>query len=237
MNIAIIFIGTGRYLDYLPAYYENNEKYLFKKSRKQYFVFTDGEIENPPDNMSVYSIQHKEWPFITLERFQTILLAEKELKNYDWILFLDADTLTTSRIAEEEVLQNKLIGVHHPCHYLQMPPHDAFPGALETDPRSSAAVSESDVAPFYYQGCLWGGKTNEALEMMRELDRRTKTDYEKGVIAVWHDESHLNKYFIENAKMVHTLSSSYAFPEVFESYCSFEKKIIHLAKENSLYHK
>jgi hypothetical protein len=237
MKIAVIFIGTGRYLEYLPGYYENNEKFLFLDSQKQYFVFTDGEIESSPDNMSIYKIEHKEWPYITLERFQTILLAEQELKDYDWILFLDADTLTVAPVTEEELLINDLIGVHHPCHYLQMPPHNAPPGALETDSRSSAAVSESNDLSVYYQGCLWGGKTESVLKMIKILDERTKTDLSHNVIAKWHDESHLNKYFIENKNKVNTLSPSYAFPEVFEQYCNFEKKIVHLAKDNSSYQK
>ena len=236
MSIAIIFIGTGKYLNFLPKYYENNETFLFSKSKKQYFVFTDGDIETPPKNMSIYKIEHKEWPLITLERFQTILLAKDELKSYDWVLFLDADTLTVSEIKEEDVLQKSLIGVHHPCHYLKMPPHDVFPGSLETNEKSKSAVTATDNIGIYYQGCLWGGKTKEFLLMTEELDKRVKDDYDNHIIAIWHDESHINKYFIENKEMVHTLSPSYAFPEVFESLCTFEKKIIHLAKENSLYH-
>ena len=236
MNIAIIFIGTDQYLDYLPKYYVNNERFLFPNSKKHYFVFTDGEIIPPPENMSIYNIEHKEWPFITLERFQTILLAKEELKSYDWILFIDADALTVSEIKEEEILTGDLIGVQHPCHYLQMPPHNTPPGAMETDQRSSAAVSEDEDAPIYYQGCLWGGRVGPVLEMIETLNQRTKSDLDKGVIAKWHDESHLNKYFIENKDRVVTLSPSYAFPEVFEQYCDFEKKIIHLAKDNSSYH-
>jgi hypothetical protein len=236
MKVAIIFIGTGKYLEYLPAYYENNERFLFPEIEKDYFVFTDGEINDIPENMYVYTIEHKEWPFITLERFETILKAKSELRTRDWILFLDADTLTVSEINEKDVLTHDLIGVHHPCHYLQMPPHNAPGGALETDSRSSAAVSGDKVPEVYYQGCLWGGRTESVLEMIKILDERTKADYEKDIIAKWHDESHLNRYLIETQDKVNTLSPSYAFPEVFEQYCNFDKKIIHLAKDNSSYH-
>ena len=59
----------------------------------------------------------------------------------------------------------------------------------------------------------------------------------KNVIAVWHDESHINKYFIEQKKQVNVLGPEYAYPEVFAEHCNFEPKIVHLAKDNSKYHK
>ena len=53
----------------------------------------------------------------------------------------------------------------------------------------------------------------------------------------FNDESHMNKYFIENKDLVHTLGPEYAYPEVFAGYCDFEPKIVHLAKDNSKYQK
>ena len=72
--------------------------------------------------------------------------------------------------------------------------------------------------------------------MIDELEDRVKKDLDDNVIAVWHDESHLNKFFIENKNEVHLLGPSFAYPEIFESYCNFEPKIVHLAKNNSKYH-
>ena len=82
-NVAIVFIGTNKYLDFLPRYYEQCEEHLMPDAHNQYFIFTDGELEGAPDNMSIYPIEHKPWPAITLERFHTILEAEKELKKFD----------------------------------------------------------------------------------------------------------------------------------------------------------
>ena len=55
----------------------------------------------------------------------------------------------------------------------------------------------------FTQGCLWGGRIPEVFDLMKELDRRTTIDEKNNVIAVWHDESHLNCFYSENIEKVH----------------------------------
>ena len=119
--------------------------------------------------------------------------------------------------------------------HLVCPPHTKYPGAFETNTKSLAHITKSDDTSVYYQGCLWGGKVSEVCAMIDTLMERINLDLENNVIAVWHDESHMNKYFIENKDLVHTLGPEYAYPEVFAGYCDFEPKIVHLAKDNSKY--
>ena len=42
MKVAIVFKGTGRYINFLPKYYENIEKHFLPNSEKTILVFTDG---------------------------------------------------------------------------------------------------------------------------------------------------------------------------------------------------
>lgn len=237
MKIAICFIGTGKYLNFLPKYYENIHEYFLPGVEKNFLVFTDGEGDFPED-VKVYHQEHLEWPFITLNRFEIIQKAEEEIKKNDWFVFIDADALVVDKITTEEFFDETkpFFGVHHPCHFLQMPPHNQFPGSLETNPLSNAGITDDIDFSVYFQGCLWGGKVPEVLDMIKELAERTKDDTSRNVIAVWHDESHLNKYFIENKELVNVLGPGYAYPEVFSSYCEFDPKIVHLAKDNSKYH-
>lgn len=238
MKVAICFIGTGKYLNFLPKYYENIEKYFLPNTEKTFLVFTDGELNDTPENVTAYYQEHLEWPYITLQRFEIINRAKQEIQKNDWFVFIDADALVVDTITEEEFFNNSksFFGVHHPCHFLEMPPHNKFPGAFETNPLSKACIKEDDDLSVYYQGCLWGGKVSDVLEMIDELEKRINQDLDNEVIAVWHDESHLNKYFIENKPKVHTLTSEFAYPEVFDSYCNFNPKIVHLSKDNSKYH-
>ena len=236
MKVAIIFIGTNKYLDFLPTYYENIEKYFLPNSEKTIFAFTDGELDDTPDNIKVYHQEHLEWPYITLKRFEIINKARTDLDSMDWLVFLDADTRVVDTVTEEEFFSDKpYFGVHHPCHALKMQPHTEYPGAFETNTNSRAGVTEEDDTSMYYQGCLWGGRVPDVLDMIDELDGRVEEDLSNDVIAVWHDESQLNKFYSEVKEDVHLLGPEYAYPEVFQDHCNFEPKIVHLAKDNSAY--
>lgn len=237
MNVAIVFIGTGSYLNFLPKYYENIHKYFLSNSKKTFFVFTDGEGDFPED-VKVYQQKHLNWPFITLKRFEIINQAREELKFYDWLVFIDADALVVDIITEDEFFTDSpLFGVHHPCHYLKMPPHNKLPAAFETNPNSLSFIDVDKIKPsVYYQGCLWGGKIPEVFKMIDTLQERIDMDLQNDIIALWHDESHINRYLIENDRLVHTFGPEYAYPEVFSSHCTFDPKIVHLAKNNSKYH-
>jgi len=237
MKVAISFLGTGKYLDFLPKYYENIEKYFLPNSEKTILAFTDGELDGTPENLKVFSQEHLDWPYITLKRFEIINKAREIISNHDWFVFIDGDALVVDRIDEEDFFTDKpLFGVHHPCHYLKMPPHNQYPGAYEITENCNAAVDLEKYQPkVYYQGCFWGGRTPEVCAMIDELEYRVGDDLKRNVIALWHDESHLNKYFIENPDLVHTYGPEYAFPEVFKDQCTFEPKIVHLAKDNSEY--
>jgi glycosyltransferase involved in cell wall biosynthesis len=237
-KVAICFIGTGKYLNYLPNYYKHIEKYFLPESEKTFLVFTDGELDEMPDNVIQYQQDHLEWPFITLKRFEIINQARQEIMKNDWFVFIDADALVTSDITEEEFFDpsKPFFGVHHPCHFLGMQPHGKFPGAFETNPKCRASIAEDADVSTYWQGCLWGGKVPYVFELIDELQNRTNDDLKDDIIAIWHDESHLNKFFVENKERVHTLPSSYAYPEDFADACDFEAKIVHLSKNNSNYH-
>ena len=162
----------------------------------------------------------------------------EDIKDCDWLLFLDADMRVVDTVNPEDLFDDtkKYIGVHHPCDYLNFPPHDNIPGAFDVTPLSRACVAEDDDLSIYVQGCLWGGKMPYVMEMIEELDSRTDEDESNNIIATWHDESHLNKFYVEHRDEVFVASPSLAFPELFEQACTFDAKIVHLAKDNSKYH-
>jgi len=149
---------------------------------------------------------------------------------------MDADTQVVSTVEFDDIFGVKpLVGVQHPCHALGMSPHNTGTGAFETNPASLCHVTVNDDTSMYWQACVWGGVMDHAKKLIDTLDYRVKVDESSGIIAVWHDESHINKYFIEYKNMVHTMHPQYAYPELFSSMLEWEPKIVHLAKNNSDY--
>jgi hypothetical protein len=66
--------------------------------------------------------------------------------------------------------------------------------------------------PIYWQGCFWGGKVPAALAMIDELEARVNRDLENDIVALWHDETHINKYFMKENLMFIPLVPEYAYP-------------------------
>ena len=115
MKVAITFIGTNKYANFLPQYYENIEKYFLPNCDKTILAFTDGELNETPENIKVFSQEHLDWPYITLKRFEILNKAREDILKNDWMVFIDADALVIDRIEEEEFFTDKpLFGVHHP---------------------------------------------------------------------------------------------------------------------------
>ena len=94
MKVAVVFIGTDKYLDFLPKWYESCEEYLLPDVEKKYLVFTNGEIPEPPENVIVYQQEHLEWPYITLYRFKMIMQSFDDIKAVSYTHL----TLPTKRI-------------------------------------------------------------------------------------------------------------------------------------------
>ena len=76
-KVVICVIGTGKYLDYFPKYYENIEKYFLPDSEKTILLFTDGKLNHIPDNVKVYDQEHLPLPYRNLKKFEII-------KKDDW---------------------------------------------------------------------------------------------------------------------------------------------------------
>jgi histo-blood group ABO system transferase len=124
---------------------------------------------------------------------------------------------------KEEILFD-LIAVQHPGH-VNKPKH-LF--TYERNMKSTAGMKYED-GDFYYAGGFNGGKAEEFLKLSKELDKNIDKDKEEHIIAKWHDESHLNKYFWLN-KPKRILSPLYCWPDFFDF--NPNVKIIALSKNH-----
>ena len=60
-------------------------------------------------------------------------------------------------------------------------------------------------------GGINGGKSNEYIKMIDTLASNIDDDYECGIVAIVHDESHINKYLSDHSCKV--LKPQYCWPE------------------------
>lgn len=225
MKICIITVATNKYIQFVERLLDGVEKNFLRGNEIKCLLFTDQEVETS-DNVKVSKIEHKPWPEPALKKYNYINSESEYLKDFDYLYLFDADVAIVDEVGDEVV--NDLVGVLHPYKILEK--KEAYPYEKRT--QSSAYISDENHSR-YYAAAFVGGKSETFLKMAKTISERVEEDEKNGIIALWHDESHLNKYFNENVPT--GLSPSYMFPEelIGNPNYPFEPKIVALKKEQS----
>lgn len=204
--IGLILIATGgeRYTQFLQPLADSMDRFMPPHHK---IIFHDANASTrffAPSPESVTMIYQPDlgWPRATLMRYHAMLKAESVLRRYSHVFYMDVDMLVESPIHEKDICSAGLTAVIH----------NGYPDAFCRDPKSTAYVPES-AHPVYYQGCFIGGETNRFIGMCEATSAAIDEDDRRGVTAIWHDESHLNKFLISNPPEI-SLTPAYAFPEL-----------------------
>lgn len=229
-TVAILYICTGRYSIFWQNFYKACEENFLLDCQKHYFVFTDDAaiLEIKDERIHPVLQEIEEWPFPTLHRFDYFLRIKSELLQFDYVMFWNSNILVKEKIYADEFLpraekNEKLFVVQHPGFYNKKPDeitYDRNPKCLAYIPYGSGS--------FYFWGGANGGEASEYIKMCEILADRIRKDYENGVIALWHDESHLNKYMYEYKEPFRILPPDYGYAEDWD--LPFEQKVLILDK-------
>jgi histo-blood group ABO system transferase len=130
-------------------------------------------------------------------RYHGLLEHHSLLSGYGQLLCLDVDMLVCSRIRAEEISSQGITAVIHP----------GFPTTFERR-RESTAFVEGE--PAYYCGGVVGGERGSFLHMAGIIAKGIDADRANGILAVWHDESHLNRYLYDHPP-ARVLTPAYCF--------------------------
>lgn len=222
-KIGLCVAATGRYDQFIPDLIRSARIHFCKNHRVTFFVFTDGNIPNAPD---IVRIEQKRlgWPYDTMMRFEMYFKNRNALTDMDYLFALDADMRFVDEVGSE--ILSDLVGTQHPGFVGKR-------GSYEVNPRSLACV-KSHEGTTYFAGGFWGGSRNAFLKTCEEMTRRIHVDLKNGFIAVWHDESHLNRYFIDHPP-TKILSPSYCYPESWN--LPYKKKLLALDKNHAEFRK
>jgi histo-blood group ABO system transferase len=202
MNIGLLIIATNKYKKFINPLLESADKFFLKNHSVSYFIFIDDlnyEIKTQR-NKKLIKVDHKHWPFMTLERYKLFNLNRQQFNEMDYLFYLDVDSLIVDHV-DEEILSDLVVTHHHGYYKLR--------GTPERNKKSTAYIDFKQEIN-YVCGGFNGGKKDTFLKMSKTLNENIEEDLKNGIIAVWHDESHINKYVIDNKPSLF-LSPDYCF--------------------------
>lgn len=194
------------------GFYESAEKNFLPGVHKEYFVFTNHKFFKYCRRKNVHIIHEemKPWPHATLNRYDFFLKIEDQLSKFDYLFFFNADVLIVDQI-HNEILPTKqhngLVCVRHPWYLGALKKNLPF----ERRPISTAYVPVRTRRQIYVWGGINGGTAKAFLEMARTISDNTRMDAARGITAIWHDESHFNKYMLYKRPLM--LAIEYGVPE------------------------
>ena len=209
-RVALVTVASGEsYVLYAEQMLASAERYFFADGGADVdLVMLSGRVG---------------WPAATIERYHVIVENAERLAAATHVFHLDADMLFVAQVGAEIVAP--LVGTTHPGYVSRR-------GTYEERPESAACVAP-DEGSVYYCGGFVGGERAEFLQLANAIRTRVDRDAEQGIVARWHDESHLNRYLVDRPPDL-TLSPSYCYPANARGYIRrvwperYEPKIIAL---------
>lgn len=221
MKIGLLIIATNKYINFLETLISSADKFFLKDQEVTYFIFTNKNVEIKSNrNIVKIETEHKEWPWMTLGRYKIFTENSSELSNMDYLYYCDADMRFESNVANE--ILGDLVATQHPGYYTRR-------GTPETNPLSLACVFPNEEMQ-YFAGGFNGGSSHEYLKMAKYISNNIDIDYSKNLIAIWHDESHMNRYFIDNPP-TKILDPSYCYGESMN--IPFKRRLVALDKNHN----
>ncbi len=154
-------------------------------------------------------------------------LIENELASEaDYIFCLDVDTKFYGRWSVESL--GRLVGVIHPWFFDA--PRDQF--TYERRPESQAYVPAGE-GDYYFTGAAFGGLLEDVHHLTKTCREKMNIDVTNSIEAIWHEESHLNKYFLYN-KPSKLLSPEYLWRDINAGVGQIKVvRFSHVAKNNA----
>ncbi|XP_053293461.1 N-acetyllactosaminide alpha-1,3-galactosyltransferase [Pleuronectes platessa] len=194
-SVALTVFAVGRYLDaYLPAFLNSSERHFMLGLPVTYYVFTDmpekvAAVQLPPlRSLKVIRVEkHSRWQDISMMRMKIISdVIETDIRHRCTHVFcFDVDQVFTGRFGSE-ALGNSVALLH--AYYYRLPKSMY---TYDRNPRSKAYMKTGD---FYYHAAIFGGLCESVKALADACYQSIMEDKENNVEALWHDESHLNKY-------------------------------------------
>lgn len=246
--ISVLVIATNRYVEFLPELIESIGKHLVPGSNIELVVFTDqvdfinnNALSYNRMNLVIQEIPAYGWPDATLLRYQVFEQYWGVISG-EIVMYLDADTRLVRDIPESDfkfnAWKNGVALVQHPGYFGRNLLFMLLMRKTKRGPWESSALSTARVRKgkrkTYVCGGVWMGKNREIFGMVSHLAENVRIDLSKNVIAKWHDESHINNWFVENGATA--LDPSWAFSDIYPDLKKLNPRIEVITKDKTFAH-
>jgi Cu/Ag efflux protein CusF len=229
---AVFFsIATNHYVDYWASMIHSANRVFKPTDQICFVVFTDDvekckKFTQEASNVTLkfFQIASLGWPEATLLRYELYAAASPQI-NAKVCAHVDADMLffeNPFRFTNPDTWDHGVALVSHPGYFRVK--NSTYPitrklkdlktriqigglGTWETRKISSAYVARK-FRRSYCCGGFWMATPLKFQSLVSELKVNTETDTRRGIVARWHDESHLNFWASKNE-----------FTELSPSYC------------------
>lgn len=212
MKVAVLYVGIGKYINFWNGFFLSCEQFFLTKAKKQYFVFTNAEhfpFDTIKNVKSIYQ-EDEGWPGNTLFRYRFFMRIVDELKEYDYIYFFNGNVLFLTPVSVDEFCppEDQLLVVGH--HYYW--DKSCYEYAYDRNEKSLAYIPYGE-GKHYVCGGINGAKSKKYIDFIKEMYKRIEEDNANGVVPLWHDESHINRYIIDYPSIM-LLPPAYCYPEI-----------------------
>ncbi|KAF3832980.1 hypothetical protein F7725_026645, partial [Dissostichus mawsoni] len=224
-SFCVPFHPYPRFLDaYLKTFLTSAEQHFMLGLKVTYYVFTDlpekvPSIELAPNRtLKIEQVEkHSRWQDISMIRMKTISDAiESEIHHHcNYVFCFDVDQEFKGRFGSEALGDS--VALLHAWYYNA--PNNLY--TYDRNPRSKAFMETGD---YYYNAAVFGGLLENVKSLTDYCFLNIMEDKLNNVEALWHDESHLNKYFWLN-KPSRLLSPEYCWDQFI-----MEKRDIHIIR-------
>ncbi|XP_053060370.1 histo-blood group ABO system transferase [Acinonyx jubatus] len=220
-TVGLTIFAIRKYVAFLELFLQTAEKHVMVGHKVSYHVFTDrpGDVPRAPLGEGRQGVvlevrSYWRWQDVSTHRMEMI---RRFLHEVDYLVCADVDMRFRDHVGVE--ILSPLFGTLHPGFYGAA--REAF--TYERRPQSQAHVPR-DEGDFYYAGGFCGGSVAEVLRLTSACHQATVVDRAHGIEAVWHDESHLNRYLLDH-KPTKVLSPEYLWDEQLLGWPAVVKKL------------
>ncbi|KAL8174202.1 UNVERIFIED_CONTAM: N-acetyllactosaminide alpha-1,3-galactosyltransferase [Gekko kuhli] len=201
ITVGLTVFAIGKYLDkYLKNFLTSANSYFMPGHNVIFYIVVDNILGvpsiklGPLQRLKVFQVEKESrWQDISMMRMKTIgdLIESQIHHEVDFLFCMDVDQVFESYYGVETLAES--VAQLHAWFYKAN--RKSF--SYERNPESAAYIPYEE-GDFYYHAAVFGGTPQRIYNLTRECYEGIRYDKEHNLEAIWHDESHLNKYYLRN---------------------------------------